>query len=157
MCVCILLKRKIMRWFRVEVEWILNSRVTECSLGACSSFWDLSRNETQETPIILSNAQAPIITSEIRILFLNAQFCKSYNKNRKKLMHLIFSWKANCNLDALIAKRSRDGLSRYEFFSHCLMNYLMTPRRILLSVIRVVTTDPCSSGRLRKKRVRVEN
>ena len=38
-----------MRWFRVEVEWILNTRVTECSLVGCSSFWCLSRNETQAT------------------------------------------------------------------------------------------------------------
>ena len=68
-------------------------------------------------------------------------------------MHLIFSWKANCNLDALIAKRLRDGLSRY----HRLTNYLMTPWRILWSVIRVVTTDPCSSGSQKAKKVACEN
>ena len=34
---------------------------------------------------MLFYAQAPTITSEIRILFLNAQFCKSYNKNKKEV------------------------------------------------------------------------
>ena len=44
-------------------------------------------------------------------------------------MYLIFAWKAICNLNALFAKRSRDGLSKYDFFCHCLMNYLMTQWR----------------------------
>lgn len=35
-------------------------------------------------------------------------------KIKKKLMYLIFAWKAICNLNALFAKRSRDGLLRYD-------------------------------------------
>lgn len=48
-------------------------------------------------------------------------------KIKKKLMYLIFAWKAICNLNALFAKRSRDGLSRYDVIFYCFTNYVMTP------------------------------
>lgn len=91
-----------MRWFRVEVEWILNTRVTECSLAGCSSFWCLPRNETQATQAKFKDScdvMEILFSRKWRIDYQNDQTSpfrgsRAYFDDFSWRIHNIFKWAA---------------------------------------------------------------